>query len=202
MSDTVITIGVTGHRPNRLAPGRTQPLRGEIEGILRWLIAAAPRPAAFWLLSSLAEGADRIAAEAALAARIALVCPLPFPADRYCRDFASPASREAFRALLARADEVVELPGSRRDAEPAYAAAGEWMLARSHILLAIWDGGDSAGHGGTRDLIGRALSRGMPVIWFHAARASGPCWLDGNPAGQLAAGAAIAGDTPFPPLAI
>ncbi|WP_145736718.1 hypothetical protein [Nitrospirillum pindoramense] len=163
-----LTLGITGHRPNRLAFNRLSDLAGDVGDLLDRLRDFAPPGNSLTLVSSLAEGADRIAASAALARLVALVCPLPFPIDEYCRDFADAASVAEFHSLLARAREVVILPGRRDGTATAYALAGGWMLDHVGLLIAIWDGGASAGAGGTRDLIGQALARGIPVIWLHA----------------------------------
>lgn len=169
---TPLTIGVTGHRPNRLAPHRLAALAAEARQVLGRLREALPDTPD--LISSLAEGADRLVAEAAVALRIGLVCPLPFAVDEYAVDFADPASLLAFRSLLAEAKEIVVLPGRREDGASAYAAAGRWMLERSDLLIGVWDGGGSAGAGGTRDIMDRALEYGIPVLWLHATEDRAP----------------------------
>lgn len=45
-----------------------------------------------------------------------------------------------------------------------YAPAGEFLLRNVDLLLAFWDGGPSAGRGGTLDLIEVAHAAGLPVI--------------------------------------
>jgi hypothetical protein len=169
---TPLTIGVTGHRPNRLAPHRLAALATEATHVLGQLRDALPIPPD--LISSLAEGADRLVAEAAVALRIGLVCPLPFAVEEYIGDFADPASRLAFRSLLAEAKEIVVLPGRREDDASAYVAAGWWMLERSDLLVSVWDGGGSAGAGGTRYVMDRALEHGIPVLWLHATENQAP----------------------------
>lgn len=46
----------------------------------------------------------------------------------------------------------------------SYAPAAEFLLRNVDILLAFWDGGPSAGAGGTVDIIERAHAAGMPVV--------------------------------------
>jgi hypothetical protein len=116
--------------------------------------------------SALAEGADRIGARAALARGLPLECPLPFPRDEYESDFGGPESRNEFREMLEAAETVWELGGSRRDAPGAYAAVGAAVLEHSDVMLAIWDGDDARGRGGTAEVVRAAADR-MPVIWIH-----------------------------------
>ena len=55
-----------------------------------------PAPPDLRLVSALAEGADRIAAKAALEAGWTLEVVLPFATEEYEQDFDSPESKEAF----------------------------------------------------------------------------------------------------------
>ena len=83
----VFRIGVTGHRPNRLNPDTSalvEQLASISAHIQRQVIASStthdgvgtPR---LQLISSLAEGADRMAAHCALRLGYELQVPLPFP---------------------------------------------------------------------------------------------------------------------------
>jgi hypothetical protein len=93
--------------------------------------------------------------------------PLPLPPEEYQTDFSSPASRETFRRLLGRADEVLPPPTApSRDA--AYAAAGRAVLNCSDVLVAIWDGQGARGTGGTGEMIAETRAQGLPLAWIHA----------------------------------
>jgi hypothetical protein len=176
-----LRVGVTGHRPNRLPPGSHDALADSIGRLLGELSTAASQaqarnPALFAgeppllrLMSSLAEGADRIAAHAALTHGYALACPLPFFRDDYARDFATPASREDFTALLAAAEAVFELDGDRAIDGRAYEAAGLMTLRQSDILVAVWDGKPASGRGGTAAIVQAAATMGIPVAWIDPA---------------------------------
>ncbi|WP_051045316.1 hypothetical protein [Tistrella mobilis] len=176
-----LSVGVTGHRPNRLPASGVHRISAEVADVLRQIQVAIAdvqkRHAAVWstddprlsVVSSLAEGADRIVAEAGLAAGFELEAPLPFAAETYAEDFADAASRQAFSALLTRAARVVELPGQRAAADQAYERAGLAMLDHAALLIAIWDGGPAAGRGGTPDMLEAAARRGIPVVVIAAA---------------------------------
>ena len=190
-----LRVGVTGHRiPPRLAKQSELPLRANVDRILAAIIASVlevendyaeraqardarrkysttradvtKRAAECVIVSSLAEGSDSIVAEAGLAAGCRLEGVLPFSRGEYMRDFATEEARERFDRLLARASAVFELEGGA-DARPrAYQAAGFVMLANIDLLLAIWDGNEAAGIGGTAQIVSRAIADGIPIIWI------------------------------------
>jgi hypothetical protein len=120
------------------------------------------------VLSSLAEGADRLVVQRVLArCQARLVVVLPLPTHEYLADFAAPASRQEFFTLLDRADEVIALPPSpTRNA--AYEAAGHYVLEHCEVLLAIWDGQQAQGQGGTGAMVAQARQRRLPLAWVHA----------------------------------
>lgn len=159
-------LGVTGARALPLAA------RPALSEALRTLLRALPRGV---MLSPLAEGADRLAAEAALAEGWRLEALLPFPPAEYEQDFAEPvtpgvtaaACLAEFRALLAAAATVTVLPCAR-DPDPVagYAAVGEAVVARSALLVGLWDGVRTGKRAGTGEVIALAASRGVPVWWL------------------------------------
>jgi hypothetical protein len=140
-------------------------IRAQCEDVIRLLIVSTPN---LGLVSALAEGADRLVADIALAQGCKLHCILPFPAAEYERDFASPDSVVEFRRLLARACHRRELPGDPAARAAAYDAAGRAMLDECRALIAIWDGAPAAGQGGSADMIEEAAARSIPVIWVHS----------------------------------
>jgi hypothetical protein len=79
-----------------------------------------------------------------------LVAVLPLAATDCEADFELASSKQEFQNLLARADEVVELPQARSRAA-AYEAAGEWIVDNFDVLVTVSDGQGGSG------------SRGVPV---------------------------------------
>jgi hypothetical protein len=63
---------------------------------------------------------------------------------------------------------LYELDGDRSGATGIYAAAASVLLHQSDLLVAVWDGGPSAGSGGTVATLGRALQDSIPVVWVDA----------------------------------
>ena len=196
-----LTVGVIGHRPNRIPEGARPRIDADIAAVLAAIGAAcraardrhgavfAETPPQPVLLSALAEGADRYAALLAPGAGFGLSVALPFPVADYESDFAEASSREEYRGLIAAAGRVLVLPG-RRDATPgAYDTVGTVILDNADIILAVWDGGPSAGKGGTTDLLERAAAMGMPIVHVDALGTAPPVvlWsgLAAHPVGGL-----------------
>ena len=160
-----LAVGVIGHRPNRLGEGAATRIAADVDvalaGMADAMAAARTRHGAVFgegtvlsLVTSLAEGADRIAARA-MAARqksgdvtCVLDVVLPFTAEIFAADFTEESSREEFKGMLAGARAVLELPGERAAEASAYEAAAYTVLEQSDIVLAVWDGGPSGGRRG------------------------------------------------------
>ncbi len=116
------------------------------------------------VMSALAEGADRLVAEEALALGLELVVPLPMARHHYIEDFGTAGSLAEFDALASQAAEIYELPLAEGVAagdlahSPAararqYAQLGIFLCAHCHILLALWDGKPSPRLGGTAQVV-------------------------------------------------
>ncbi|RZS79376.1 hypothetical protein EV189_3728 [Motilibacter rhizosphaerae] len=157
-------VGVTGRRYAAADPALQAVVDDELERI-RDSLALPPlsaTPVGITVVSPLAEGADRLVARAGLAAGHGLEVLLPLEPADYQDDFGSERSREEFRALLAAARSTTRLPPvASRDL--AYLAAGQAVVARSDVLLALVDDRETDGVGGTRDVLDLAARAGVPV---------------------------------------
>jgi hypothetical protein len=179
-----LRVGITGHRPNRMPERQWPRIRQELSDVMAVVESGYPERRLV-LLSGLAEGADRLAAFVALGRGWSLRAVLAFHRTRFEEDFPAPFAVGEFRALLAAADKIDE---PRKNAhlglppEEGYHAVGQQILARSEVLIAVWDGEGSQGKGGTVDVIEAARANRIPVIWIHASKAQKPKWLD--PAGM------------------
>jgi hypothetical protein len=186
-----LRVGVSGHREAPKLPPEVVPkVRASIDLVLSALLEAARLyasdlavmyercgarqsvPAGIEtpqcvIISSLAEGADRIVAEAGLSAGFSLESVLPFKKDVYVTDFTTAGSRADFNDLLGRATSVFVLDGDANERPRAYEAAGFVMLANVDVLIAIWDGDEANGIGGTTQIVSRAVADGIPVVWIN-----------------------------------
>jgi hypothetical protein len=163
----MVAVGVTGHR-------FLTEIGNVNAGIDRALVTIqqhfAPPMTVF---SSLAEGADRLVVHRVLArAGSRLIVPLPLACDEYMKDFESAESKEEFRRLLDRADEIIELPPTRARSE-AYGAAGLYVLDHCDVLIAVWNGQRAEGQGGTAEIVARARTRKLPIAWVAGDRKPG-----------------------------
>ena len=161
-------VGVTGHRD--LLPAELPAIRAAVEELLRALQAAAPDVQVV-LLSSLAEGADLLAAEVACELGLPLMALLPYSAARCRADLQDDAARSSFDGVLAKAEQL-ELPlpegvseatlaidSAARDRQ--YQAAGSAVARYSSLLIAIWDGQQTDHAAGTARVVDYRR-RGLP----------------------------------------
>jgi len=163
-----LAVGVTGHRSLIAVPALADGIRKALNEIQR-SFPAGP----LTIVSSLAEGADRLVASIALddfAARMVVV--LPLAEDDYEKDFETEKSKSEFRSLIAAATEVVRI-NSQATRESAYESAGRTLLARSHALIAVWDGAGARGRGGTGEVVALARGRHLPIAWVHTGNGVG-----------------------------
>ncbi|MEZ2330538.1 hypothetical protein AB6802_12500 [Mesorhizobium sp. RCC_202] len=187
-----LRVGVTGHRPgDRLPDEDIDRITADIASIFNRLTVAARRAAekhpdvldgadpSLTLVSALAEGADRIAAEDALGAGWRLEAVLPFTPEAYEADFATEDSKSAFRELYDKAASVfcLAMPTEPNLRPRAYQATGHLTLDNCDLLLAVWDGGPAKGAGGSAEIVHDALTRGIPVLHVHATEALAPSYL-------------------------
>jgi hypothetical protein len=195
-------LGITGTRSLHEA-ARAQ-LRPRLEALLDTIATAAQAaqsdstihdttaPPLLRLITPLAEGADRLVAEVAQAKGWRIEVVLPFAAETYREDSATPATpgvtAEAclaeFDHLLAAAAQVTTLDGdgSTDHRNRSYEAAGRMVVRNCDLLIAIWDGETGVGRrGGTAEIIRFAARFGPPIWWLHPSEDRPPCVLLDTP---------------------
>ena len=167
-------MGVTGHQD--LEPdGLLDRVIGDQLGRIKAKLPFTETEIRLTVVSQLAEGADRLlirvvregAGERPDDVRLEVI--LPFHSSVYpaLQGF-SEASRREFESLLERAASVtepasVEPPDDRSD---AYESASRQLVARSDVLLALWDGGPTGGRGGTAETLLDGAVRSKPCVWI------------------------------------
>jgi len=180
-----VLVGITGHRslPEESA------LRRRLIEIIKHLqtnAAGDGGPAQVVLLSSLAAGADCLAAEVVLDDLGGVLwAALPLELAEYRRDF-STEELPRFQRLLNRAEVVTyplsdvrprgkapQAPAPPTSAEigadernAAYERVGFYVADQCHVLVAIWDGKPARGRGGTAEIVQYARQIRRRLIWL------------------------------------
>lgn len=183
-----VRIGVTGHRklddPAAMEALVKKAIDTEVEGLLaadarRKIVHDRRAEVAirFSVVSSLAEGADRVVARAVLSypdARLDAVLPLTL--EDSMEDFTTEALRKEFAELLRRCSEPVVLwtrsireachdaDGQTELRSEAYAQAGRYVVDHCDVLIAVWDGKPARGGGGTAEIVQYAQEQNRPII--------------------------------------
>jgi len=159
-----LTVAAIGHRRLPDAVAAAASIRSVLFELIHASTNGLQAPRRLILLSSLAEGADRLAAYEVLGLPAGILhAVLPLAPPDYEEDFPDPASRAEFRDLLASAADIEILaPGPSRD--EAYRAAGFRVVDDCDIVLAVWDGRPTNGTGGTAETVAYARDRGKPLI--------------------------------------
>lgn len=179
-------MAVTGHRD--LREQDVPRLESLVDEFFADLAANYPSSPVL-LLSSLAEGADQLAARVGLARGMELVVPLPMPLVEYRTDFKTAEARAELDRLLQKASRVfvssgvfgvdVETPGQQDSRSWCYAKVGHYLVQHSHILLALWDGDSAEKLGGTSQVV-RQKQHGLPFL-----RPAGQSLLDPPESGTV-----------------
>ncbi|GAA4041376.1 hypothetical protein GCM10022281_22990 [Sphingomonas rosea] len=185
-----LNIGITGHRASVLSADLVALTSPILERVFRALGEGteavrqgseslfADAPPQLRLHTPLATGADQMAANVAQRTGFTVRALLPFAADEYSADFRKGRELKEFTQQLETAHEVLALPSDRADPNAAYVQVGKAVVAASDILIAVWDGGDGNGPGGTAHVVDLALTSLVPVIHVPIDREAG---LPGEP---------------------
>lgn len=198
-----LSIGVTGHRNlnDQAKQAQVAAIRTSLVvlfGALRQALpAAVARDASYFsgatplirVVMMGAEGADLLAAEAAVDNGLEIALILPFDRDEYIHDF-SAASAPLLTKFLAAATTVFELPGRRSEGPQAYERANGVIISNVDLLVAVWDGERARGRAGTGDFVQEAVVKGVPVLVIDPRSPDRPTML-----------AAVARDVFDPPAA-
>lgn len=167
----VFSIGITGHRDcDPAAVARVGDLLETELRRLQNLCTNIPVE----LVTGLAEGADTIATDIALKLGLSVRAVLPMPRALYEADFSGEALAH-FRALAddprIQVDEIPLPPG--QDAEDVregaardalYARLMSYLVRRSNVLVALWDGEASGLRGGTSDVVINYLGGATEIV--------------------------------------
>ena len=156
--DKPLIIGVTGHRELCITE-----LPYYREQIRNFLIALLQINRNIVIYSSLTDGADRLIVQEGIQLNISFIAVLPLNISLYSNDF-NVASMIEFETLLLKADRIKIMPvlnnsnngkisvyGPARDKQ--YERAGRYVVNKSKVILAVWDGEHTGLTGGTSETI-------------------------------------------------
>jgi hypothetical protein len=161
-----LRVGITGHRELADEKVIQNSMVATLAALRSRLSPEGETPVVFTVVSSLAEGADQLAAEAVLAEGGVLEVPLPFDPSDYERTLSSEAGRQQFRVLLARATWTQRVSWAR-DAQ-AFEETGQYVVARVDVLVAVQDPDHVDRAGGTAGIVAHARRRGVPMVMIDA----------------------------------
>jgi hypothetical protein len=172
----MLRVGITGHIG--LDPAQMAKLEAGIERAVQ-LIADAFPDRLLTVFSPLAVGSDRLVARALLrreGARLIGVLPVPpedyvndfGPSDDHREDYQGAELRQEFRHWLSeRAIETIVMsPSATRD--EAYQKTGYYIAGYSDVMVAVWDGREAQGQGGTAEIVAKAQELGKPIVHIWA----------------------------------
>ena len=148
-----LIVGLIGHR--KLPAHELDGVVAEFDCFIAGLLGSL-KHTPILLLTSLAEGADRIALRSRFRDSLTICAVLPFQLEDYRNDFKGAHSVEDFEQSLNSADECIEPFKSdskniERDLD--YRKCANWISERSNILVTIWNGKFNDEPGGTSDTI-------------------------------------------------
>lgn len=172
-----IVLAATGHRV--IPKQDEQALCEAVTGELRLIAESNPHSPCI-LISALAEGADRLVANCALNLGWQLCAVLPLSQSDYETDFHTDESVKEFRELLTRSTWVKVIDKKHHLRPACYHELGLWLSQQAQVLVALWDGEQAHGPGGTAEVIqtfreGVALAQPLlpdagPVIHIQTRR--------------------------------
>ena len=169
LKDFKFSVSVSGHR--NIHPESIAKVKSDLKSQLT-LLAESVGKERLELITGLAEGADTFAAQVALDEGIYVRAVLPAPVDIYRSDFKGEALLQ-FEEFVAQADstaklsiEEIPLPdeGTEEDfssyprRNQIYVRLMEYLVRRSNIVLALWDGKLTGAEGGTSEVVRNYLN--------------------------------------------
>ncbi|MBV8194533.1 MAG: DUF4231 domain-containing protein [Candidatus Dormibacteraeota bacterium] len=169
-------VGVTGHRHLE----HPETVAADVHDAVDRVIALGPgagdstTPVELTVVSSLANGTDRIVAKELVDRGARLEVILPFPEAEYRKDFEAEAenaveaegSIREFDDLLSKRAHCV-VTDSRGSKDNAYYRAGIAVVDRSDVVITVWNGQRAKGHGGTAEIVDYARSVAKPLLWIR-----------------------------------
>jgi len=156
--EKALKIGVTGHR---ILKNKKQIREVSVLAITK--LSEAYRIDR--IISPLAEGSDRMIAEVLTQDFGAkLIVPLPFEKVEYIKDF-SEKSKRKFESCLEHSVCTYEVSSLKKETrEEGYMRVGREIVDKSDLIVALWNGEEAKGAGGTGDVVDYAKKKGKTIL--------------------------------------
>lgn len=152
-----LAVSGTGHRLNRLGGYNRATQKARRSLAIKTLTELAPRG----VISGMALGWDQALAEAAIALKLPWLAAIPCAGQERTWP---PKSQAHYQELLSQATKVIYCSREPYAARLMH-ARNVWMVDRSQLVIALWDGSPS----GTGNCVHYANSKNIPVLnlWDH-----------------------------------
>jgi len=151
-----LVVGFAGHRDI----GTAELIAAKIGDELDRLASTFRR---LTTISSAANGADSLFLEEVNRRNIPYLIILPFPRERFAKDFSSTDWERVSKQLKSALEvEEISAPGNE-----GYWEVAERTIEQADVVLVVWDGQPAAGMGGTGDAVAFARTMSKPLIWIH-----------------------------------
>lgn len=150
-----MTIGITGHQN---IPAKALSF---VEG---HIVEVFNNNTDIKCVSSLAVGADQLFAQLGLSCAATL--HVVIPSQQYETSFTTQEDLWQYQALL-KQSETSEILNFEHPSEEAFLHAGMRIVDLSDLVVAVWDGEEVKGKGGTADVVKYAQQKGkkLVIIW-------------------------------------
>jgi hypothetical protein len=156
----ILAIGFSGHR--KLID--EDKCRNAIRGVLgEW---KEKNSGVVYGVSSVAAGGDLLFTESCIELNLPVRVMLPSPPEKFREDFDDSTWKRAERVMASALS--VEVKGVSQDPTERYYECGIETIHQSQLLIALWDGEESRGMGGTADMFNFAKGQGRPIVWIHS----------------------------------
>lgn len=121
-------------------------------------------------ISSLAQGADTIFIQEAIKKNCQITIVLPFQKEIFEEDFDKTSIKTLHSILAKHPHRVKSIISDSKEKEQAFLETGLELTKESDAILAVWDGLNGQGIGGTKDQIDYAIEIGKEIHWIKARR--------------------------------
>jgi hypothetical protein len=150
---TLMVVGITGHQD--IPPAARKFIEHRITDLFRSM------PGKWVGVSSLASGADQLFAKIAL--RMGAELYAVIPCANYESTFADKRALNLYQRLFQQAGKV-EVLNYKAPSQSAFLHAGHRVVDLCQVVVAVWDGLNARGKGGTADIVRYAQKRAKEIV--------------------------------------